>query len=135
MRKAIGYGVSRLAGGRQQIDFADGSSVPVGTRPGSTRDGFRLQSTRQRRESMRPKIFRLFLKPWCPWCIEAREWLDARGFEYEPFDVTSDADAKTEMVALTGQSKAPSAEIDGHVLADFGAAELELFLKKHGYSV
>jgi glutaredoxin 3 len=39
------------------------------------------------------------------------------------------------MIALTGQSKAPSAEIDGHVLADFGASELESFLKTHGYSV
>ncbi len=84
---------------------------------------------------MRPKIFRLFLKPWCPWCIEAKEWLDARKFDYELFDVTSDEAARKEMVALTGQSKAPSAEIDGHVLADFSAAELEVFLKQNGYEV
>jgi glutaredoxin 3 len=84
---------------------------------------------------MRPKIFRLFLKPRCPWCVEAREWLDARSYAYEPFDVTNDEAARREMVALTGQSKAPSAEIDGHVLADFGADELEAFLRKHGYSV
>jgi glutaredoxin 3 len=83
---------------------------------------------------MKPKIFRLFIKPRCPWCVEAVEWLDAHGYEYEEFDVISDASACQEMLALTGQSKAPSAEVDGHVLADFGADELEVFLKKHGYS-
>ncbi len=85
--------------------------------------------------SMKPKTFRLFIKPGCPWCDEAIEWLDARGYAYDVLNVSRDADARHDMLALTGQSKAPSAEIDGHVLADFGADELETFLKKHGYSV
>jgi monothiol glutaredoxin len=37
------------------------------------------------------------------------------------------------MHSLTGQSRAPSIELDGHVLADFGADELEQWLRKLGY--
>ncbi|MFZ4767882.1 MAG: glutaredoxin family protein, partial [Roseimicrobium sp.] len=68
---------------------------------------------------------RLFIKPGCPWCEEAIDWLDMNGIEYETLDVTSDPEARREMVDLTGQSKAPSIEVDGHVLADFSADELE----------
>ena len=84
---------------------------------------------------MKPKTFRLFIKPGCPWCDDAREWLDHHAYSYEVLDVSGDQNARREMLALTGQPKAPSAEIDGHVLADFGADELEVFLKKHGYVV
>lgn len=32
---------------------------------------------------MTPKTIRLFIKPGCPWCVDAVEWLDARGWDYE----------------------------------------------------
>ncbi len=83
---------------------------------------------------MKPKHIRLFLKPWCPWCIEAVEWFDARNWDYEQLDVTRDATARAEMEELTGQTCAPSVEIDGHVLADFDTGQLERFLTKLGYS-
>ena len=84
---------------------------------------------------MKPKTFRLFIKPGCPWCTDALGWLDGHDYSYEVLNVSSDQNARREMLALTGQSKAPSAEIDGHVLADFGAEELEVFLKRNGYEV
>jgi monothiol glutaredoxin len=37
------------------------------------------------------------------------------------------------MHALTGQTRAPSIELDGHVLADFGADELETWMRGLGY--
>ena len=30
---------------------------------------------------------KLYVKLWCPWCVSAREWLDARGYRYELIDV------------------------------------------------
>jgi hypothetical protein len=36
---------------------------------------------------MKPKHVRLFIKPGCPWCDEAIEWLDARKIQYETLDV------------------------------------------------
>ncbi|WP_343124967.1 glutaredoxin family protein [Verrucomicrobium spinosum] len=50
--------------------------------------------------------------------------------KYEVLDVTSDREARAEMHELTGQSKAPSIDVDGHILADFGADELEAWWKK-----
>jgi monothiol glutaredoxin len=79
---------------------------------------------------MTPTNIRLFIKPGCPWCDEAMEWLDAHGIRHERLDVTNDAQARDEMRALTGQTKAPSMDADGKILADFGAAELEVWWRK-----
>lgn len=73
---------------------------------------------------------RLFIKPGCPWCDEAIDWLEDHNVKYELLDVTSDREARAEMHELTGQSKAPSIDVDGHILADFGADELEAWWTK-----
>ncbi len=73
---------------------------------------------------------RLFIKPGCPWCEEAIDWLDAHGIQHEILDVTHNPAARREMLDLTGQTKAPCIEVDGHVLADFGVNELEAWWKK-----
>lgn len=83
---------------------------------------------------MTPKTFRLFIKPGCPWCVDAEEWLQSRGWDYETLDVTGNRAHRAEMLELTGQTRAPSAEIDGHVIADFDTGQLEHFLKQNGYS-
>ncbi len=82
---------------------------------------------------MTPSSIRLFIKPGCPWCDEAIEWLDDHEISYEKLDVIRDAAARHEMLDLTGQSKAPCIDVDGHVLADFGANELEAWWAKMGF--
>jgi len=82
---------------------------------------------------MKPKSVRLFVKPGCPWCSEAEEWLDAKGVPYETLDVIRNAEARAEMVELTAQTKAPCIDVDGEVLADFGADELEVWWKRSGF--
>lgn len=80
-----------------------------------------------------PQRIRLFVKPGCPWCDQAMEWLDARGLDYEVLDVLSDEEAWREMQRLTSQTCAPSIEVDGRVLADFGADELEAWWIRMGF--
>ena len=70
---------------------------------------------------------RLFIKPYCHWCREAMDWLDARGVEYETIDVVADERGYEEMVRLSGQSMAPVIEVHSKMLADFGARELARF--------
>ena len=82
---------------------------------------------------MKPRRIRLFIKPWCGWCHEVMEWLDARGIDYERFNVSADVESFQEMVQLSGQSLAPVIDVDGEVLADFGADELEAWWKKRGF--
>ncbi len=75
---------------------------------------------------------RLFVKVWCPWCVDAQEWLDTHGYHYELIDVEKSRAAMDEMVEFSGQRRTPTLVVDDEkVLPDFGPDELESFLKKH----
>jgi glutaredoxin len=76
---------------------------------------------------MRARKIRLFVKPYCGWCDEAMRWLDDRRISYEVLDVIADSAARKEMVQLSGQTLAPVIDVDGKILADFGAEELAEF--------
>ena len=82
---------------------------------------------------MKPTTVRLFVKPFCPWCDEAEEWLSDHEIKYEKLDVIRDPVAMREMVELTDQELAPCIEVDGEVLADFGVDQLERWLSERGY--
>ncbi len=79
---------------------------------------------------MKARHVRLFIKPYCGWCHEAREWLDERGIPYETLDVVTDSTARKEMLRLSGQGLTPVIEVDGQVLADFDTDELAEFWEK-----
>ena len=79
---------------------------------------------------VKPEQIRLFIKPYCGWCHEAMEWLDERGIPYETLDVTADRAAAREMFELSGQTLAPTIDVDGEVLADFDTDQLQAFWKK-----
>jgi glutaredoxin 3 len=74
----------------------------------------------------------LYLKSGCPWCDEAEEYLTERGIAYGKADVIADRAAFDEMVRLSGQTKAPTMRWGDEILADFGADELDVFLREHG---
>jgi glutaredoxin 3 len=82
-----------------------------------------------------PTQIRLFIKPGCPWCDEAIEWLTSHDLRFTTLDVIRSASARAEMLELTRQTKAPSIDVDGHILADFGADELEAWWKKMGFAL
>lgn len=79
---------------------------------------------------MKAERVRLFIKPYCGWCHEATDWLDAHGVKYEKLDVISDARAREEMAQLSGQTLAPVLDVDGEILADFDTDQLEAFWKR-----
>jgi glutaredoxin len=79
---------------------------------------------------MKAERVRLFIKPYCGWCDEAVDWLDAKGVQYETLDVMADAKARKEMVQLSGQTLAPVIDVDGEILADFDTEQLEQFWKR-----
>lgn len=74
----------------------------------------------------------LYIKPGCPWCDEAVDFLERRNIGVRTRVVSGDREAMQEMVTLSGQTKAPTMDWHGDVLADFGLDELVPFLKKHG---
>ncbi|MCP5520472.1 MAG: glutaredoxin family protein [Verrucomicrobiales bacterium] len=82
---------------------------------------------------MKPENIRLFIKPYCGWCVQAVGWLDARGVAYEKLDVITDGRAYNEMRDLSGQTMAPVIDVDGEILADFGVEELEVWWRNQGF--
>jgi glutaredoxin 3 len=72
----------------------------------------------------------LYTKRGCPWCDEAVEFLDGHGIGYKLREVTSDVNALAEMRQKSGQTKAPTLDWHGKILADFGVDELVPFLRK-----
>lgn len=74
----------------------------------------------------------LYVKTGCPWCDEVIEYLDAKKISYEKVVVSGDRAAMDQMINLSGQSKAPTMDWEGEVLADFGVDELIPFLKSKG---
>jgi glutaredoxin 3 len=74
----------------------------------------------------------LYTKAGCPWCEQAVEFMDEHGVGYRLKEVTSDASAFAEMRQKSGQTKAPTLDWNGSILADFGTDELVPFLRNKG---
>lgn len=74
---------------------------------------------------------KVFIKPGCPWCVEAVAWLKREGYAFEEVDVIGDPAAFEEMIRISGQSFAPTMTAGDLVLADFGVDELEVFLEEN----
>ncbi len=77
-----------------------------------------------------PVKARLFIKPWCGWCVQAMQWLDNHDIEYVKIDVTADEAAFEEMIRLSGQELTPVIQVGGKILADFGPEQLPAFWKE-----
>ena len=72
----------------------------------------------------------LYVKPGCPWCAEVIDFMRANGIGYREQNVTADPKAFDEMQRKSGQTKAPTLDWRGRILADFGVAELVPFLRE-----
>jgi hypothetical protein len=70
------------------------------------------------------------VKNGCPWCSEVTSYLNREKILYRQVIVSGNSEAMQEMINLSGQSKAPTLDWNGEVLADFGVDELIPFLKR-----
>ena len=73
----------------------------------------------------------LYVKPGCPWCRRAENYLREHRYTYQLVDVISDRSAFAEMKRLSGQTYAPTLAVGDLILPDFGPEELEEFLQQH----
>lgn len=65
----------------------------------------------------------LYIKSGCPWCREALSFLNEHGVDIDIRDVSASAKDMDAMVAVTGQTKAPSFEYEDFIVADFSVDE------------
>ncbi len=76
----------------------------------------------------------LYIKPSCSWCVEVIAYLKRNNIAVQTVVVSGNREAMQEMIDLSGQTKAPTLDWHGEVLADFGVDELIPFLKQRGIS-
>lgn len=74
---------------------------------------------------------KLYSREWCSWCIDAKEYLAERGYQFTEIDVGEDRAAYKEMVELSGQTYVPTLVAGEEVLANFDTDQLEKFLSEH----
>jgi glutaredoxin len=74
---------------------------------------------------------KLYSRKLCSWCLEAKEYLKARGYRFIEVDVGADRQAFHEMLALSDQSYVPTFVAGDKVLANFDTSQLERFLSDH----
>ena len=72
----------------------------------------------------------LYCKPFCHYCIEAKQYLDKHHISYEEKDVIASKDFFNEMKEKSGQDMSPVMDWNGEILSDFDVDELEAFLRE-----
>ena len=74
---------------------------------------------------------KLYSREWCSWCMDAKEFLSARGYKFVEIDVGEDRDAYEEMKRLSEQTYVPTFVAGDNVLANFDTNQLARFLHEH----
>jgi glutaredoxin 3 len=74
----------------------------------------------------------LYSRAMCSWCIDAKDYLSERGYQFTEVDVGRDREAYDEMTELSDQTYVPTLVAGDEVLANFDTVQLENFLSKHG---
>src|SRR5438128_11020254 len=73
----------------------------------------------------------LYSRAMCSWCIDAKDFLQARGYTFTEVDVGRNRAAYEEMKGLSDQSYVPTLVAGEEVLANFAVHQLEKFLDQH----
>ncbi|MDA7921263.1 glutaredoxin family protein [Verrucomicrobiales bacterium] len=83
-------------------------------------------------DSTDTKTLIVYIKPGCPWCVDAEAWLKREGYSYEAVNVIANRTEYEKMQKLSGQSCAPTLTFGELMLADFDTGEMAAFFEKHG---
>lgn len=68
----------------------------------------------------------------CSWCMDAKDYLSERGYQFTVVDVGRDREAFEEMTKLSDQTCVPVLTAGDEVLVNFDTDQLEKFLSEHG---
>lgn len=70
-----------------------------------------------------------YSKTGCPWGDGVRDLLNSKNISFEERDMIKNPAFKIECEEKSGQSKCPTLDIDGHILADSDANQVEEYLR------
>jgi glutaredoxin 3 len=78
-----------------------------------------------------PMELKLYSREWCSWCIDAKDYLNEKGYRFQEIDVGKDREAYEDMKRLSAQTYVPTFVAGDKVLANFDTDQLEKFLTEH----
>ena len=74
----------------------------------------------------------IYTKTGCPWCRDVLALLNEKRIPFEEREVLRSPEFYKELVEKTKQTKTPSLDIDGFILADSDKDQVSEFLKGKG---
>ena len=74
----------------------------------------------------------LYSREMCSWCIDAKNYLAAHGYQFKVIDVGRDREAYRRMIEISDQDYVPTLVAGDEVLSNFDTAQLKKFLSEHG---
>ncbi|MCE5198986.1 MAG: glutaredoxin family protein [Armatimonadota bacterium] len=74
---------------------------------------------------MTDKNITVYSTPTCPYCRQAKEFLQERGVAFTDLNVATDLEARNAMVQKSGQLGVPVIEVDGNIVIGFNKSKLE----------
>jgi glutaredoxin 3 len=74
----------------------------------------------------------LYTKTGCPWGTQAIDFLDGKYIPFEERNMTENDAYRLEAIDKSGQWKCPTLDIEGHILADSDAKQIETYLVSIG---
>ncbi len=66
----------------------------------------------------------IYVTSWCPYCVKAKAYFDAKGIAYAAYDIERDA-AAAQRFQRYGQRGVPLVVIGGKAIAGYSVAEYE----------
>ena len=67
----------------------------------------------------------VYSTPTCPFCKQAKAFLDERGIAYTDIDVSADQEKAKEMIETSGQMGVPVIDVDGEIVVGFDKKKLQ----------
>jgi thioredoxin reductase (NADPH) len=74
----------------------------------------------------------LYTKTGCPWCKGVIDLFKEKNVKYEEREVLGNKAYFDELVAKSGQTKTPTLDIDGEILADSDKDQVTVYMKNKG---
>lgn len=74
----------------------------------------------------------LYTKTGCPWCAGVLALFKEKKVKFEEREVTGNHEYYDELVQKSGQTKTPTLDIDGEIIADTDREAVEKLFKERG---
>ncbi len=72
----------------------------------------------------------VYPKTGCPWCVAVLDFLRGKKVPFEEREVRGNQAYFDEMVKKSGQTKAPTLDLNGEILADTDKEAVEVWLRE-----